>query len=207
MPILHGNPDFLMHYGVLGQKWGVRRFQNEDGTLTEAGKQRYGTDSTGRHIGRAILNTSVGQRLAVSLNKGYRADKKDIKSERDLKKEEIMRGDSVGKKEQLKQLKRDYKKTLAEARTSAAQANYSWQDDDANERIQSQKVAKALFTSFMSGSGYGGLTYDRMRSRGNSRLLSWAAGLLATMADSFTGGIVGLGDYGLGVYKSKQPKT
>lgn len=34
--------DFLAHYGTKGQKWGVRRFQNEDGSLTEAGKARYG---------------------------------------------------------------------------------------------------------------------------------------------------------------------
>lgn len=32
----------LEHFGILGQKWGVRRFQNEDGSLTEAGKARYG---------------------------------------------------------------------------------------------------------------------------------------------------------------------
>lgn len=31
----------LMHYGVLGMKWGVRRYQNKDGSLTAAGKKRY----------------------------------------------------------------------------------------------------------------------------------------------------------------------
>jgi len=35
-------PTYLIHYGIEGQKWGVRRFQNEDGTLTEEGIRRYG---------------------------------------------------------------------------------------------------------------------------------------------------------------------
>ncbi len=33
---------YLAHHGIKGQKWGVRRFQNDDGSLTEEGKKRYG---------------------------------------------------------------------------------------------------------------------------------------------------------------------
>lgn len=36
---------FIMHYGVEGMKWGVRRYQNEDGTLTPLGKEHYYSDS------------------------------------------------------------------------------------------------------------------------------------------------------------------
>lgn len=33
-------PSYLIHYGIEGQKWGVRRFQNEDGTYTDSGLLR-----------------------------------------------------------------------------------------------------------------------------------------------------------------------
>lgn len=33
---------YLAHYGILGMKWGVRRYQNKDGTLTADGKIQYG---------------------------------------------------------------------------------------------------------------------------------------------------------------------
>lgn len=54
----------LTHHGIKGQKWGVRRYRNEDGTLTEAGKRRYGSSSsTQESYGRA--------KVAYHYNKGF----------------------------------------------------------------------------------------------------------------------------------------
>ena len=38
----------LYHHGIKGQKWGIRRYQNEDGTLTEAGRKRI-TEQLGKN--------------------------------------------------------------------------------------------------------------------------------------------------------------
>lgn len=44
--------DYLAHHGILGQKWGVRRYQNYDGSLTSLGRKRrgYSSDSVGKKI-------------------------------------------------------------------------------------------------------------------------------------------------------------
>ena len=38
---MNNNEQQLYHHGILGMHWGIRRYQNEDGTLTPAGKKRY----------------------------------------------------------------------------------------------------------------------------------------------------------------------
>ncbi len=50
----HDEGIYLEHHGILGQKWGIRRYQNRDGTLTAEGKQRYNDDYTENDLKRDI---------------------------------------------------------------------------------------------------------------------------------------------------------
>lgn len=62
---------YLAHHGILGQKWGVRRFQNKDGTLTEAGKKRY-SDYVDRET--ALLDRKYALKIAKSENRVRKAE-------------------------------------------------------------------------------------------------------------------------------------
>lgn len=72
------NKTYLVHSGIKGQKWGVRRYQNSDGTLTPEGIARYGTyenmertKSRNRKIavGVGVAAATVGGALVVAKNR------------------------------------------------------------------------------------------------------------------------------------------
>ncbi|HHT67039.1 MAG TPA: hypothetical protein GX010_02300, partial [Erysipelotrichaceae bacterium] len=87
--------DYLTHHGILGMKWGVRRYQNKDGTLTPAGKKRYDRDvqRTSTQLGRTMFTRkrqlaadksdleklNSGKRLSVGLTK----KRQDVYDKRD----------------------------------------------------------------------------------------------------------------------------
>ena len=72
--------DDLLHYGIKGQKWGIRRYQNEDGTLTEAGKKRYAISQKAANYASNTSkayyeSASKTQSEADNIRKKYSGDK------------------------------------------------------------------------------------------------------------------------------------
>jgi hypothetical protein len=59
--------DYIAHHGILGMKWGIRRYQNKDGTLTEAGKRHYHPNYLDRQ--RRQDKALYGQRGVERINK------------------------------------------------------------------------------------------------------------------------------------------
>ena len=76
----------LEHHGILGMKWGVRRYQNKDGSLTSAGRKRYNTDVFGEEL--TTYNSkiaSLNRKKGVIERKLSKMDKRNPKYT-DLKK-------------------------------------------------------------------------------------------------------------------------
>lgn len=70
----------LYHFGIKGQKWGVRRYQNEDGTLTAAGKARYmNSDGSYNKRGQKRMDKfeKYRKRTSNKLSNRIDADKRD----------------------------------------------------------------------------------------------------------------------------------
>lgn len=90
---------YLQHYGVKGMKWGVRRYQNEDGSYTDAGLKRY----AGKHK-RGIINDEI-----LLAERKFNKKKQSIK--RQLEKGQL-------RKDQYKQLRKDFRKNFREERSN-----------------------------------------------------------------------------------------
>ena len=82
----------LNHHGIKGQKWGVRRYQNKDGSLTVKGRQRYSTevmveskkllDTANEAIGKGKnISNEIGKVAQKEFDKKYNKEIKRSLSE------------------------------------------------------------------------------------------------------------------------------
>ena len=62
----------IYHFGIKGMKWGIRRYQNKDGSLTAAGKKRYGDSSSNDEI-KDLTDQELRDRInRLNLERQYR---------------------------------------------------------------------------------------------------------------------------------------
>ncbi len=106
MNIYYESNDELTHHGILGMKWGVRRYQNKDGSLTPAGKKRYSDNSPYE------VRTADGETFIV---KGRGADprKYNVKN-----KSKVVKtwGDHLYEKDFKKEINKQNSKAIKEGR-------------------------------------------------------------------------------------------
>ena len=112
----------LSHHGIKGQKWGRRRYQNKDGSLTPAGKQRYGSKE------------NFEERYDEDVKAGIRATKKLADGGKDLTKATKEYGGERNKKKQ-----QQANKVLEEAARDRARSMSDQELRDAVNRLNMEE--------------------------------------------------------------------
>ena len=133
----------LVHWGIKGMRWGVRRYQNKNGTLTPAGKKRYNDEMEKLKEEKRILTNRTRTQNKISKLDALRKELKD-------KKEALDSDDVVGKlkgKKQTDSQKETEKEVKIETKKKKLKDMSTEELKQMKERLQLEKDTKDLLNS------------------------------------------------------------
>lgn len=88
---------YLVHHGILGQKWGIRRYQNEDGSYKSGAEGRYyNYDPKGRRAARKQLRADKRTAYVKAISKANGESEEAIRKELDAERKKILKIAAVG---------------------------------------------------------------------------------------------------------------
>lgn len=91
-------PDELYHWGIKGQRWGVRRFQNSDGSLTAEGRKRYDADAPEKKSIRERIAARRAEKKAEAVKKKRVEAMKRGREEKKKREEEARQQEEASRK-------------------------------------------------------------------------------------------------------------
>lgn len=132
--------DYLIHHGVQGQRWGVRRYQNKDGSLTEAGRKRIEKYKSKED---AINTNKWDKRIAESEK---RMAKISEKSEKAFSKGRMHKVQKMDEKYANAERQNNYERAMKEAEHQAIM-NATISSISAEKKAVGKAVAKSILAS------------------------------------------------------------
>lgn len=194
--------EFLVHHGIKGQRWGIRRFQNEDGTRTAAGKKRYSTMEerdrafAKKHFGSTDEDYDKAMAAVTKVREDRAKAKKLAKESKKIERSRSGSGKLLEKNEssatqKYKDAKAAEKKALSDYNVDTDWNEYDRKTNDAlDARKQAFKESKASFkanktlgqkvANQLVNGPIGAGVYNNMRAQGHSVAIAEATVVAST---------------------------